>query len=56
MAGNKIGAIIALDGEKEFKQSVTNVNSTLKTLNSEMKLSEEQFKEQANSIEALSEH
>lgn len=53
MAGNKIGAIIALDGEKEFRQSVSNTRNSLKMLNSEMKLSEEQFKGQANSLEAL---
>lgn len=50
---NKIGAIIALDGEKEFKQAVTNIDTTLKKLNSELKLSEAQFAGQANSVDAL---
>lgn len=54
MAGKaKIGAVIALDGEKEFRQSVTAVNSELRNLKSESNLVKEQFAGQANSLEAL---
>lgn len=51
----KIGAIIALDGEKEFKKSVSDVNSELKSLKSESNLVKEQFADQANTMEALKE-
>lgn len=51
----KIGAVIALDGEKDFKQAVSNVNSELKTLQSEAGLVTEKFKGQSNTTEALSE-
>ena len=54
MAGKrKISAIIALDGEKEFKQAVTNVNKELGNLKAQSKLTSEQFAGQANTVEAL---
>lgn len=53
MAAKKIGAIIALDGEREFKENVTNCNKALNTLKSEMKLVEAQSEGQQNSLEAL---
>lgn len=54
MAGKRrISAIIALDGEKEFKQAVTNVNKELGSLKAQSKLSAEQFSGQANTLEAL---
>ena len=49
-----LGATIALDGEKEYRQAVSNINSTVKTLKSEMKLLSAEFGENQNSIEALS--
>lgn len=50
MAGKaKIGAVIALDGEKEFKQAVTGVNKELTNLKSQSSLVKEQFDGQANS-------
>lgn len=49
----KIGAVIALDGESAFKKSVSACNSSLKTMKSEMSLVTEQFKGQANSMDAL---
>lgn len=49
----KIGAIIALDGEKEFRQSVTSCNKALTTMRSEMKLVEAQTAGQANTLETL---
>lgn len=48
-----IGATIALDGEKEYRKAVSNINSDMKVLNSEMKLSQEKYKDQADSVEAL---
>ena len=55
MATNKrkIGAVIALDGESSFKKSVSACNTSLKTMKSEMALVTEQFKGQANSMDAL---
>lgn len=55
MASNKrkIGAVIALDGESAFKKSVSACNTSLKTMKSEMSLVTEQFKGQANSMDAL---
>lgn len=55
MASNKrkIGAVIALDGESAFKKSVSACNASLKTMKSEMALVNEQFKGQANSMDAL---
>lgn len=53
MANKKIGAVIALDGEKEFKQSVTNCNKTLASLKSEMELVQAESDGQANSLESL---
>lgn len=50
----KIGAILALDGEKEFKSAVTSCNKSLATMKSEMKLVSAQTTGNANSMEALS--
>jgi phage-related minor tail protein len=48
-----IGAKIALDGEKEWKQAISNINKQAKTLASEMKLVTSEFQDNANSTEAL---
>ena len=39
----KFGLKIGLEGEKEFKQSLADINSSFKVLGSEMKLVESQF-------------
>lgn len=44
---------IALDGEAEFKRSMGTINGELRNLKSEMRYTEEAFKGQANSTEAL---
>ena len=44
---------MTLDGEKEYKAALSEINSALKVLNSEMKLTKEQFSDQADSVEAL---
>lgn len=49
----KIGAIITLDGEKQFKTAVTSCNKSLATMRSEMKLVEAETVGSANSLEAL---
>lgn len=53
MAAKKIGAIIALDGEKEFRSAVTDCEKTLKTLQSEMNYVTEEAKGQEDSMESL---
>jgi TP901 family phage tail tape measure protein len=54
MAGkNKVSVSIALEGEQQYRQAIQNINSAQKTLRSEMKTVEQQFKTSANSLEAL---
>ncbi|MGO5314031.1 phage tail tape measure protein [Bilifractor sp. LCP21S3_A7] len=55
MAARKIGATIALDGEKEFKSAVSNCNKSLKEMRSEMNLVKEKTAGQANSLSTLKE-
>ncbi len=54
LAAKKIGAIIALDGEKEFKQNVASCNKSLSALKSELGLVKAECEGQANSLESLS--
>ena len=53
MATRSIKTKLELDGEKEYKQALTEINSGLKVLNSEMKLTSAQFGDNADSVEAL---
>lgn len=53
MATRIISTRISVDGEKEYKQQMSSVNSELKTLKTEMSLTEAEFRGQANSVEAL---
>lgn len=54
MAGKrKIGATIALDGEKQFTSAVTTINKEISTMKSSMGLLKEQTAGQANSLETL---
>lgn len=53
MASKKIGAYIALEGEKRFRQDVTNCNKTLTTLKSEMSLVSAESAGQENTLESL---
>ena len=48
-----ISTSIRLEGDKEFKDQLKSVNSNLRTMDTELKLTTEQFKGQANSVEAL---
>jgi len=54
MAGKmKIGAGLALDGEREFKQAISAINKDLAVLGSEMGKVTAQFGNNANSMDAL---
>lgn len=54
MAGiPKIGARIVIDGEQEFRQSLTQSKNALKEFDSELKLTTAQFKNNEKSMEAL---
>lgn len=44
---------LAVDGEREFKKAMSEVNTTMRTLKSELELVDAQFKGQANTMEAL---
>ena len=52
MAEN-FGLKIGLEGEKEFKSALADINNSFKVLGSEMKLVESQFDKNDNSVEAL---
>lgn len=54
MAGPNINTKIKFDGEKEYKQAISEINSALGVLNSEMKKTSAEFKSNADSVEALS--
>lgn len=54
MATRTISTKLAIDGEAQYKQAITNINSNLKMLSSELKLAESNFKGNQNSMEALS--
>ena len=53
MARRKIGATIALDGEKQFRQAVTECSRALTNMRSEMRLVQTETAGQANSLESL---
>ena len=52
MAEN-FGLKIGLEGEKEFKSALAEINNSFKVLGSEMKLVESQFGKNDNSVQAL---
>lgn len=54
MAGPTISTKIKLDGEKDYKAALSEINSGLKVLSSEMSLASEEFSGNARSVEALS--
>lgn len=53
MATRTITTRLAIEGETEFKRSMSDANSELKTLRSEMSLADAEFKGQANTMDAL---
>ena len=50
---DKFGLKIGLEGEKEFKKALSEINQSFKVLGSEMKLVESQFDKNDNSVKAL---
>lgn len=52
MAEN-FGLKIGLEGEKEFKSALAEINNSFKVLGSEMKLVESQFDKNDDSVQAL---
>lgn len=53
MATQPIKTRFELDGEKEYKAAVSEINASLRVLNSEMKLVSAQFATNADSVDAL---
>lgn len=53
MARNNIGPVIGVDGEKEFRKSIQNINAQLKTLDAEAKSLTATYDGQEDSVEAL---
>lgn len=53
MATRTITTRLAVEGETEFKRSLSEANSNLKVMRSEMSLVDAEFKGQANSMDAL---
>lgn len=53
MAGPTISTKIKLDGEREYKAALSEINSGLKVLASEMGLASEEFADNSRSVEAL---
>lgn len=49
---SKIGATIALDGEKEYREAIKNINSTMKVFQSEMRLVASQFSSNTDSLKS----
>jgi phage-related minor tail protein len=54
MAKREIKTTLAIDGEKQYKDSIASINAALKTLNSEMAAVTAEYKGNEDSIEALS--
>ncbi|MCD8020850.1 MAG: hypothetical protein LUF92_15145 [Clostridiales bacterium] len=50
---NKIGIVLALDGEKEFVQGLSNANKEAQKFKSELKLLDSEYTGRANSAEYL---
>lgn len=53
--GNAISTKIVIDGEKEYREVLKNITQAQKELGSEMKLNASKFKDNENSLEALTE-
>ena len=53
MAAPSINSKIKLDGEREYKAALAEIKSGLNVLKSELKLASEQFRDNADSVEAL---
>jgi len=50
-----ISTKLAIDGEGQYRESITRINGTIRELQSELRLAESAFQNNANSMEALTE-
>ena len=48
-----VGSRIGIDGESQFRKQLNNINTTLKTLDTELKKVTSEFQENADSEQAL---
>ena len=53
MAGKKIGIVLALDGEKEFRQGMSNARKESQMMKSEINKLSAEYEGNANSLEYL---
>jgi phage-related minor tail protein len=53
LANDGLGVRIALEGEKEFKSALSDINQAFKVLGSEMKLATSQFDKNDSSVQSL---
>lgn len=53
MATRTISTKLAIEGESEYRASLSRINTELKTLQSNLKLTESQYQTSANTVEAL---
>lgn len=49
MAARVISTKLTIDGESAYRQAITNINNSLRTLKSELALVDSQFQNDANS-------
>lgn len=54
MATRTVTTVFTVEGEGAYKTAVKNINAEIKNLNSVMQLSEERYKGNESSMEALS--
>ena len=53
MATRTISTKLAIEGESEYRASITRINNEIKSLQSALKLTESQYQTNANSMAAL---
>lgn len=55
MATREIKTRLSIDGEREYKQALSDISKSLSVLDSNLKLVDERYRDNADSVEALSE-
>ena len=53
MATRNISTRLAIEGDDEYRQAISNINTQLKILDSQLKLTTSEYKNNANSLDAL---
>ena len=53
MATRTISTKLAIEGESEYRSTLSRINTELKTLQSNLKLTESQYQTSANTVDAL---